>query len=174
MKRVKWWLALLPAAALAAGCGEVDTPSTAQTTSPVQATVNAPARRLAAEPAGAKGVIEVRKHAKDGEEVVVVGRIGGSKEPLVKGRAAFTIVDPSLEPCEDDTPWVYCCTPREELAQGMVYVKFVDGQGRTLAQDARQLLGVKELSTVVVRGQARRDESGNLTAIVASGLYVRQ
>ena len=41
------------------------------------------------EPAGAKGVIDVRKEAKDGDEVVVVGRIGGSDEAVHQGRAAF-------------------------------------------------------------------------------------
>ena len=69
---------------------------------------------LASEPAGAKGVIDVRKTAKDGEEVVVVGRIGGSKAPFT-GRAAFEIVDPSFVPCNEkdepedsETPWDFC------------------------------------------------------------------
>ena len=37
--------------------------------------------------------------------------------------------------------------------------------------DARELLKVQELSTVVVRGKAQRDESGNLT-VLANGVYV--
>jgi hypothetical protein len=38
--------------------------------------------------------------------------------------------------------------------------------------DARELLGVKELQTVVVKGKAKRDEQGNLT-VLASGVYPR-
>jgi hypothetical protein len=33
-------------------------------------------------------------------------------------------------------------------------------------------LGAKELSTVVVKGKAKRDDAGNLT-VLASGVYVR-
>src|SRR5262249_23429864 len=57
---------------------------------------------LTAEPNDVKGVIELRKESKDGDEVVAIGRVGGSKQPVVKGRAAFTVVDLSLKSCEDD------------------------------------------------------------------------
>ena len=51
-------------------------------------------------------------------------------------------------------------------------MKFVDEQGKTLPTDARQLLGLKELQTVVIQGKAKRDDAGNLT-VLASGLYVK-
>ena len=126
-----------------------------------------------AEPPGAVGVIALRNDAKDGQEVVVVGRIGGSGQPIVKGRAAFTIVDLSLEPCcLEDEPWTFCCTAKDELAKGTVLVRFTDEHGKTLARDARGLLGIKEMQTVVVRGKARRDADGNLT-VEAVELFVR-
>jgi hypothetical protein len=134
---------------------------------------------LASEPAGAKGVISLRKEVKDGDEVVVLGRVGGSASPLVKGRAAFTVVDASLTPCNEkagdecQTPWDYCCDPPEEIAKASAMIKFVDEQGKTLPHDASDLLGIKPLQTVVVRGKAKRDESGNLT-VLASGLFVRR
>jgi hypothetical protein len=121
-------------------------------------------------------VIDVRKDARDGDEVLVVGKVGGEKRPFVKDRAAFTLVDLSLKSCDEipgdncKTPWDYCCAPG--LAEARLLVKFVDDQGRTLPTDARQLVGIKELQTVVVRGKARRDDSGNLT-VVATGLHVR-
>jgi hypothetical protein len=134
---------------------------------------------LTEEPAGAKGVIEARKKTtKDGEEVVVVGRIGGNVKPWVEGRAAFWIVDGVFKPCnekDDDkcpTPWDYCCDAPEDLRKGMATIKIVDDKGQTVAVDARKLLGVKELDTVVVKGKAKRDEEGNLT-VLASGLFVR-
>jgi hypothetical protein len=121
---------------------------------------------------------EVRKEARDGDEVVVVGRIGGDARPWVEGRAAFWIVDPALPSCretKDDTcptPWDYCCTPKEQLRKSIATVKVVDGQGQTVPVDARQLLGLKELQMVVVHGRAKRDDKGNLT-VLADGLYVR-
>jgi len=158
------WLGLL-----GAGCGLED----AQTIPIPGVNVQQENYLLSAEPAGARSVTDVRMDAPDKAQVVVVGRIAGGKEPLVAGRAAFTIVDLALEPCEDESPWVYCCTPPEDLAQAMVLVKFVDGDGKTLTQDARTLLGVKEWTTVVVHGHVQRDEAGQLRAIVADGLFVR-
>jgi hypothetical protein len=158
-------LLALTAASLA-GCSKAETGPTAAANSPY---------RLAAEPAGAKGVKLARKEAKDAEEVTLVGRIGGDAKPWVEGQAAFLIVDSALEPCKDDegcpTPWDYCCS-MDLLPESKAMIKVVDGSGKTVATDARQLLGVKELQTVVVHGRAKRDEGGNLT-VLADGIFVR-
>ena len=145
------------------------------------APASAPARTspllLATEPAGAKTVIEARKAVKDGEEIVVVGRIGGAVDPWVEGRAAFSIVDQTLIPCSErpgdscTTPWDYCCDT-DRLPTSLATIKFVDEQGKTVAEDARKLLGVKELQTVVVQGKAKRDDPGNLT-VLGTGLFVK-
>jgi hypothetical protein len=138
------------------------------------ASVDAGPYRLAAEPAAARGVSEVRQSAQDGDEVVVVGRVGGSAKPLTDGRASFLMVDPSLKPTEGcECPWDFCEYSKEELLAATVAVKVVDDQGRSLPAGARELFGLKELSTVVVKGKARRDDKGNLT-VLASGLYVRK
>lgn len=69
---------------------------------------------LTSEPTGAADVIKVRESAKDSDEVVIVGRIGGSADPWVEGRVAFTIVDLSLKSCLEcgsggcPKPWDYC------------------------------------------------------------------
>src|SRR5262249_1537980 len=65
-------------------------------------TIDGTKYRAETEPAEAKSVIDTRKDAKDGDEVTVVGRVGGSKRPVVQGRAAFTIIDLSLKACGDD------------------------------------------------------------------------
>jgi hypothetical protein len=133
--------------------------------------------RLVTEPAGAKGVKEVKATSKDEEEVIVVGRIGGDVNPWIEGQAAFLIVDPSLKPCnekDDDacpTPWDYCCDT-DQLPECKAMVKVGGPDGKTVATDARQLLGLKELQTVVVHGRAKRDEAGNLT-VLADGVFVR-
>src|SRR3990172_11878487 len=132
---------------------------------------------LKSEPTGAKDVIKARGEAKNEAEIVVVGRIGGGTNPWVDGRAAFTIVDPSLKACSDipgdacETPWDYCCET-DKLPASTAFVKVVDEAGNIVKADARELLKVKELQTVVVRGKAQRDAACNLT-VIASGVYVR-
>lgn len=129
---------------------------------------------LTSEPAGARDVIAVQKEAKDGDEVVVVGRIGGGgKTGFISGRLSFRIVDLSLEPCDDDgcgNP--YCAFDKKQMAAATTLVKFVDASGETLPHDAAKALGLKDLQTVVVRGRVRRDTQERVT-ILASGVYPR-
>jgi hypothetical protein len=131
---------------------------------------------LPTEPDAAQSVQSARTAAETEDEVVVAGRIGGSVDPWLEGIAAFSIVDPSLKACNAipgdncPTPWDYCC--ESNLKDSMALVKIVDDGGNVVQSDARTLLGVKELDTVVVRGKAQRDDAGNLT-ILASGVHVR-
>lgn len=132
---------------------------------------------LAEEPTGAKSVLDAKKSVLDGEEVTLVGRIGGSQSPFVAGRATFTLVDASLVPCNerpDDmcpTPWDYCCDT-ELLPAATAVVKLVDEKGQSLVMDARKDLGMKELQTVTVKGKAKRDEAGNLV-VLAAAIFVK-
>ena len=127
------------------------------------------------EPSGAMPVGEARAKSEDGQEVTLVGLIGGSSKPFVEGLAAFTIVDPKVPYCADDegcpTPWDYCCQT-EAVKENIATIKLVDETGKPVASSARDLLKVKELSTVVVKGKAKRDEQGNLT-IAANQVFVR-
>ncbi len=154
-----------------AGCGQGETAGTATPT------IDGTKFLLAEEPAGASNVIEVKAAAKDADEVVMVGRIGGSHSPWVEGMAAFTVVDPSLKACSDiegdmcKTPWDYCCEP--DVGAASVLVKVVDENGQVVQADARKLLNVKELTTVVVRGTAELDDSGKLF-VLANGIHVRK
>lgn len=162
------------------GCAEDDTASDSQAAAPTAETPSAGGAKLLleAEPEGGADVIAVRETAVDAEPVVIVGRIGGSENPWVEGLAAFTIVDPSLKACSDiegddcSTPWDYCCAT-DQLPGATAVVKFVDADGKIIQEDARKLLGLTELQTVVVRGAAERDDEGNLT-ILADGLFVRK
>ena len=181
MVRRSVWVVLVAVAGIAAGCGRNDGPSSGPgkdgPKASAGAAIDGKKYLLEAEPAGAKGVLEARKQVKDGDEVVMVGHIAGSEKPFVDGRASFAVLDLSIKPCPADegcpTPWDCCCTAPDELRAATAQVKFVGGDGKTLNVGAKELLGVKELSVVVVRGQANRDDKGNLT-VVASGLYPRQ
>ena len=128
------------------------------------------------EPEGAVAVGDARQSVEDEQMITLVGTIGGSSEPFVDGIAAFTIVDPKVPYCAPDegcpTPWDYCCT-QDQVKDNIATVKVVDDGGNPVVEDARGLLGVKELSTVVVKGKAKRDEQGNLT-IAASKVFVRK
>jgi hypothetical protein len=175
MKRTSFASLVVAAAALSLpGCGESASPDATAPTTAVSAQDGEYV--LKSEPENAAGVIATRQEAQDGDEVVVVGRIGGSENPWIDGRAAFSIVDSSLQACSDrpgdacPVPWDYCCET-DKLPEATALVKVVDDQGKLAPTDARELLGVKELQTVVVRGKAQRDETGNLT-ILASGVYV--
>jgi len=166
------------------GCSQETGPNASSPTSsptsnaPKGAEVDGSSFLLASEPEGAGDVIRVRSEAGDGDDVLIIGRIGGSSDPWIEGRAAFTIVDESLNACSDipgdncSIPWDYCCET-SKLPTAMALVKFVDDSGSIVKANAKELLGVKELSTIVVKGEAKRDESGNLT-ILASGVFVKQ
>ncbi len=159
------------AAVMLGGCGSVES-----TDSPPAAEIDGARFLLDAEPAGALNVIAVLQDAQDGDEVVVVGRVGGEADPWVEDLAAFSIADVSLKPCnerEDDecpVPWDYCCEP--DLATSRTLVKVVDEKGEVVARGAQQLLNMKELQTVVVQGKARRDDAGNVS-LLATGIFVR-
>jgi hypothetical protein len=123
---------------------------------------------LPSPPPGAVDVAAAHAHARDGEEVVVRGVVGGSVKPFVAGLAAFTIVDLALRDCVDDgmhckTPWDYCCVDPSEIARGSATVEFHEG-GALLAADPRGFHGLDHLVRVIVQGTARRDERGNLEA----------
>lgn len=129
-----------------------------------------------AEPSGAVGVAEARKVAKDEGEIVVVGRIGGSEKPFVSGMAAFTIIDPKIAPCPPEegcpTPWDYCCDANA-VKENIATIRINDATGKPVLTSANDLLGVKELATVVVKGTAKRGQDGGLS-VVAQQVFVRK
>ncbi len=127
------------------------------------------------EPADAVPVGVARKQSENGQEVTLFGIIGGSSKPFVEGLAAFTIVDPKVPYCADEegcpTPWDYCCQT-DAVKDNIATIKIVDDAGKPVRQSARDLLNVRELSTVVVKGKAKRDDQGNLT-VAANQVFVR-
>jgi hypothetical protein len=166
-------LTLIVLVALAAGCNRSSTEpaaggadATAARTSPYVADTK---------PAGAIAVGEARQTVQDDQTVTLLGVIGGSTEPFVDGLAAFTIVDTKVPYCAPEegcpTPWDYCCQT-DAVKQNIATVKVVDSEGKPVSGDARQLLSVRELSTVVVVGKAERDDQGNLT-VAASQVFVQ-
>jgi hypothetical protein len=123
-------------------------------------------------------VIEARESAQNEDAVVVVGRIGGAVNPWIEGRAAFMLLDASVqlvddgtECCDNEICLDDCCAV--DRAASTMLVKVVDDAGRVLTADARQLLGVAVDDVVVVRGKTSKDDNGNV-AILADGVHVRR
>ena len=133
---------------------------------------------LSSPPADAKGVGEIKSKAKPGQKVVIRGRIGGSKDPFVKGQALMTIVDPKLVSCADnmpdkcDTPWDYCCEPKDSLAANMATIQYSDVKGNPLKSGFRGKHGIAALKTVVISGKVHKDSTKDNLIVVAEGLFV--
>ena len=167
MNRVSIVLVLV----LMAGCSQQSDPTAVQTLTGAE-------YLLSTEPEDARPVAEICKSAKDADQVVVVGRIGGTKNPWIEGRAAFSIADTSLVSCNEgscegcETPWDYCCSPKETRIESILLVKFVDKDGQVVRKAAQEMFHLKELQTVVIQGRVKRDETGNVS-IFAEGLFVR-
>lgn len=176
MKRFVPTLIMITAATVFTGCG-----STSQLSETAHATatpIDGSKFLLADEPDDALGVIEARESAENGAPIVVVGRIGGAANPWVDGRAAFTLIDASMavvaegqESAEGEVCTGDCCAA--ERAECTTLVKVVDANGKLVVADSRQLLGVAENDTVVVRGKVNKDETGNFV-VLAEGVYVRR
>lgn len=133
---------------------------------------------LATEPAGARDVKDIKPGAKVGEAVTLIGRIGGSTEPFVEGRALFTMVDQRVKACGEgtamdscETPWDYCCEPRDQLTLNMATVRIVGPDGQPLKTGLKDVQGLNHLVKVAVVGTVAEATGENLV-VNASGLYV--
>ncbi len=106
----------------------------------------------------AKSVTEAKSSLGKGDTVLVRGRVGGSRAPFVDGRAMFTIVDASMLACSDtpgdgcSTPWDYCCEQPADIAKHAATVQVSGGGESALRASLKGQGGLRELSTVVVRG----------------------
>lgn len=131
--------------------------------------VTIPAGLFAAAPEGeAVSVLEAKASSSQGDKVLVRGRIGGSAAPFVDGRAMFTIVDASMLACSDTpgdgckTPWDYCCEQPADIARHAATVQVTGADDSVLRASLKGQGGLRELSTVVVRGTVAQIDDGVL------------
>ena len=132
---------------------------------------------LGEEPAGAVSVVEAKATAKEGETVVVRGRIGGRKTPISSESPVFTIVNLEVPHCgqmgEEDhcpTPWDYCCETPEDLRANSATVQLVGDGESAIDPTAGGLAGLDE---VVVVGTVGPRPSQDVLTIRATSVFRR-
>ncbi|MBY0311415.1 MAG: hypothetical protein K2W85_05050 [Phycisphaerales bacterium] len=133
------------------------------------------------QPENAQDVSEIRKAGtlRAGDEVVLRGRVGGSKEPFVAGRAVFTLMGRGLKACNENPddkcskPWDYCCETKEEILGNSITVQVVDARGQILRTDLKGRRGLKELSEMVVVGKVASAD-GKAVVVNATAVHAGQ
>jgi hypothetical protein len=142
-----------------------------------RATVSAPLPDglfLKEAPANPLGVKDAKQKSRQGETVVIHGRVGGRAVPFVEGRAVFLIVDPALPPSQDacGTPWDYCAVPPQTLMENLATVQILGSDGKPLKAEIRNVNGLEPLSEVIITGSvAKRDL--NVFLVNAETIYVK-
>jgi hypothetical protein len=164
---------ILAASALVACDGAQEKPAAA-------ATSTIPAGMVARGPAQGTGVTAAKGSAKQGDEIVIVGKIGGSETPFSADRAVFTIVDPALKSCADGgdpdhcaTPWDYCCEDRKALKSGMATIEIAGANGKPLAGSVKGVSGLDPLAIVAVTGTVTERNDAGMLVVRARKIEVR-
>lgn len=161
------------------GCDKpaAEKPSTG---TPAQPAAAIPASLFIAEaPADPKDVSDVKKAGESGEEVVVAGRIGGSEDPFVDGRAVFTLADSKMKACDEmdmadacEKPWDYCCEPRESLIANTCTIQVVGADGRPLKATLNGAGKLAPGARIIVKGKIAQKQDQTLV-INADAIHVK-
>jgi hypothetical protein len=129
-------------------------------------------------PEKASNVGELKKTAKEGEEVVLRGQIGGQvKDVFNSSRASVMVADMKLVSCNKipgdtcKTPWDFCCVPANEKAAGLAIVQVVDEKNKLLKSTLKGVNGLDHLSVIVVKGKVSKNDGKNLI-VNATGIYL--
>jgi hypothetical protein len=164
-----------------AGCSKAPESETASAPATTETSSASAAASPAAEqiqvglPTQSENVIEAKQAAKDGQNIVLVGRV----KDFVEGASVLTLADESLEDCTRHamdscpTPWDYCCVAPDVVSSGTATVKLVNSAGEPMLTGLKGVKGIDHLVQLAAEGKVVRDETGNLI-VEASRLYVKQ
>ncbi len=156
-----------------AGCGES---GTAPATRGVSSASGSALWLVADEPEGARPVAAVKADAKEGDEVVVRGVIGGRVTPLSADSPVFIIMDTSVPSCADmeedhcATPWDYCCETTASITANSATVQLVSADGSQLDTDPTAA-GLKPLDEIIVVGTVGPRPSQEILTIRATRVH---
>lgn len=125
----------------------------------------------------AKAIHVARESAKPGDTITVTGRVMGTDDPFVEGRAAFVLGDTDLlTPCNerpDDncaTPWDNCCDSKEDKKLGTATIQIIDAEGRVLKEPIEGVGGIAKLSRLSVSGTVAAGSTPELLIINATAI----
>ena len=171
-------LVTLPAGFVLVGC---DKPA-AQSNPAARASANdtLPADLFVREPIPEPtDLLEMKMHAGEGDEVLVRAKVGGRADPFVEGRAAMTVMDPKVKSCNQipgdkcESPWDYCCEPKENIVLNSATVQVVGPDGKPLRATLKGANGLKPLDEVLVHGTMKKSPDGKAIVINARRIFVK-
>ena len=117
--------------------------------------------------------------AEIGASITIEGKIMGSDQPFVEGRAVMLVGDEAtIESCDvlpDDpckTPWDVCCVDPKTVLAGTATVQVVDDAGKPLAEGLKGVGGLTELSKVRVTGTVAPGSNKDVLVVNASAIQV--
>ena len=126
-------------------------------------------------PEGAVDVAQAKVTAKEGEQIALIGRIGGRSEPVTASSGLFVIMDPSLPTCADNpedqcaTPWDYCCETPGTITANAATVQLRDDEGKPITFAEGDL---QPLSRVAVIGTVAPRPNSDTLIVHATGVYL--
>lgn len=166
---------LIAAISLLVSCKEK--PAQTQTVSTAQPSAALSAVLAATPSEKAKAITEARSSAKPGDSITLSGKIMGSVEPFVKGRAAFILADPAvLTACNEhpddhcSTPWDNCCDSKEDKKRATATIQIVDADGRVLKESVEGVGGLEKLAAITVTGQVAESSSPEMLIVNATAI----
>lgn len=121
-----------------------------------------------AAPAEAISVQQAKANAKEGEAIVVRGRIGGRSEPLSARSPVFTIIDMDLDACAGCSD--SCGVSAEELRKNIATVQIVDASGKPVS-DNPIAAGLKAEDEVVIQGTVAASPGSDTLMILATSIH---
>lgn len=126
---------------------------------------------------GAKSVSEIKKDAKEGDQVIIRGVVGGAVDPFVANRAMVSVIDYAVVSCKDNgeecpTPWDYCCTPQDELTKGRATIQVAGKDGSPLKVAISAGQKIKPYDVIIVRGKVGPRPSPEVLVVTADAIHV--
>lgn len=130
-----------------------------------------------ADPGNAVSVIEARKDVTPGNEVTLVGRVGGALNPFTEDYALFVLADNTLETCdripgdECPTPWDACCADPDVIKNSRLTVQVLGADSRPVEQSLKGVKGLKELDELVITGTVADTSTADNLIVNATSIY---
>jgi hypothetical protein len=129
----------------------------------------------------AQSIHIARTTAKPGDTITLKGEVMGREKVFVDGRAAFILGDPEkLTSCDKnpgdtcETPWDACCDSKELKRIGIALIQILGEDGRVMASELKGVNGLKELSSVTLRGVVDSVSTEDNFVINATQIHVEK